>query len=59
MHAAKFCEQEGAIVVGLVGSKSGVYQPAGLKVGQTVAYYYKNGKSWENFPNAKEVFLGK
>ena len=57
--AAKFFQEEGAKVIGLVGSKSGVYNPNGFKsIDDTIKYYYKNGKSWRGFDDCTEVTQG-
>jgi len=57
--AAKFFQEEGAKIIGLVGSKSGVYNPNGFKsIDDTIAYYYKNKRSWKGFQDCTEVTFG-
>jgi glutamate dehydrogenase (NAD(P)+) len=57
--AAKFCQKDGAKIIGLAGSIGGVYNPDGFKdVEDAIKYYYANKKSFKGYPDGKEFFEG-
>jgi len=59
-YAAKFFHEEGAKIIGLVGSSAGIYNPDGFKNPvEAIDYYYANKKSFANYPDAKEIIEGK
>lgn len=56
--AAKFCEEAGAKLIGIVEYNSAVYNPEGFSVDDAFNYFRTN-KSFKDYPKAKEVRLEK
>jgi len=54
--AAKFCEEGGAKIIGLVEYNSAIYNPEGLSV-EEASTYFRTNKSFKDYPKAKEVKL--
>lgn len=55
--AAKFCEEGGAKLIGLVEYNSAIFNPDGLNT-DDASNYFKANKSFKDYPKAKEVRLG-
>ena len=55
--AAKFCEDGGATIIGLVEYNSSIVNPDGLNV-DDAANYFRAQKSFQGYPKAKEVKVG-
>ncbi|SKB71589.1 glutamate dehydrogenase (NAD(P)+) [Sphingobacterium nematocida] len=53
-HAAKYCQNAGAIIVGLIEYNGAIYNEEGIDVDVAQAYRSKNG-SLLNFPGAKNI----
>jgi len=53
-HAAKFCREQGAIVVGLAEREGAIYNPKGLNEDLVVDYRKRTG-SLLGFPEAKDI----
>lgn len=54
---AKFCEEGGAKIVGIVEYNSSIYNPDGIRV-EEASLYFRTNKSFKDFPKAKEVKMG-
>lgn len=53
-HAAKYCQDAGAIIVGLIEHNGAIYNPLGIDVYEAQAFRSKNG-TLLNFPDAKSI----
>jgi glutamate dehydrogenase (NAD(P)+) len=53
-HAAKFCREGGAVLVGIAEREGGIYKPSGLNEDEVVAHRRATG-SILNFPGATNV----
>lgn len=56
--AAKFFEEGGAKVIGLVEYNSAIFNPEGLSV-EDASVYFRANKSFKDYPKAKEVKMDK
>ena len=54
--AARFCEEGGAKVIGLVEYNSSIYNPDGLHIDDAFKHFREH-KSFKDFPKATEVKL--
>ena len=56
--AAKFCEEGGAKIIGLVEYNSAIFNREGINV-EDASVYFRTHKSFKDYPKAKEVKMDK